>query len=157
MAVSLRMLTLRMKGQHSCGLGVDTGSYGPFVIEHMFDRVGRCLVYAELHCHTNFSFLDGASHPEDLVEQAVRLGYEALAVTDHDGFYGVSRFWQAAKASGLPAIYGVEIGLEINSGGVADPVTKAEGWDQQRYARVKGGARSSTTWSFGASSRDKAH
>ena len=95
--------------------------------------------YAELHCHTNFSFLDGASHPEDLVEQAVRLGYEALAVTDHDGFYGVSRFWQAAKASGLPAIYGVEIGLEINSGGVADPVTKAEGWDQQRYARVKGG------------------
>ena len=95
--------------------------------------------YAELHCHTNFSFLDGASHPEDLVEQAIRLGYEALAVTDHDGFYGVSRFWQAAKASGLPAIYGVEIGLEVNPGGVADPVTKAEHWDQQRYARVKGG------------------
>jgi len=67
--------------------------------------------YAELHCHTNFSFLDGASHPEDLVERAVDLGYVALAVTDHDGFYGVSRFWQAAKETGLPAIYGVEIGL----------------------------------------------
>ena len=95
--------------------------------------------YAELHCHTNFSFLDGASHPEDLVERAIELGYEALAVTDHDGFYGVSRFWQAAKAAGLPAIYGVEIGLEINPSGHADPVAKAQEWDKQRYARVKGG------------------
>ncbi|HYJ26005.1 MAG TPA: PHP domain-containing protein, partial [Acidimicrobiia bacterium] len=72
----------------------------------MFDIVGRVSGYAELHCHTNFSFLDGASHPEDLVERAIDLGYEALAVTDHDGFYGVSRFWQAAKETGLPAIYG---------------------------------------------------
>ncbi len=96
--------------------------------------------YAELHCHTNFSFLDGASHPEDLVEQAVSLGYEALAVTDHHGFYGVSRFWQAAKATGLPAVYGVEIGLD--AGAPADPVSpvsKAEAWDRQRYSRVKGG------------------
>ncbi len=95
--------------------------------------------YAELHCHTNFSFLDGASHPEDLVERAIELGYEALAVTDHDGFYGVSRFWQAAQSAGLPAIYGVEIGLEVNPSGHADPVAKAEEWDKQRYARVKGG------------------
>ena len=95
--------------------------------------------YAELHCHTNFSFLDGASHPEDLVERAIELGYEALAVTDHDGFYGVSRFWQAAQDAGLPAIYGVEIGLEVNPSGHADPVAKAEEWDRQRYARVKGG------------------
>lgn len=42
--------------------------------------------YAELHRHANFSFLDGASHPEDLVETAVELGYQAL-VTDHNGFY----------------------------------------------------------------------
>jgi error-prone DNA polymerase len=95
--------------------------------------------YAELHCHTNFSFLDGASHPEDLVERAIELGYEALAVTDHDGFYGVSRFWQAAQDAGLPAIYGVEIGLEVKPSGHADPVAKAEEWDRQRYARVKGG------------------
>ncbi len=67
--------------------------------------------YAELHCHTNFSFLDGASHPEALVEQAVRLDYQALAVTDHDGFYGLVKFWQAAQEAGLPAVYGVEIGL----------------------------------------------
>ena len=59
----------------------------------MFDTVCRVSGYAELHCHTNFSFLDGASHPEDLVDRAIDLGYEALAVTDHDGFYGVSRFW----------------------------------------------------------------
>ncbi len=68
--------------------------------------------YAELHCHTNFSFLDGASHPEDLVETAVALGYRALAITDHDGFYGAVRFSTAAKEAGLPAVYGVEIGLE---------------------------------------------
>jgi alkylation response protein AidB-like acyl-CoA dehydrogenase len=73
------------------------------------DRVAG--VYAELHCHTNFSFLDGASFPEELVERAVELGYGALAVTDHDGFYGVSRFWQAARQSGLAAVYGVEVGM----------------------------------------------
>jgi error-prone DNA polymerase len=67
--------------------------------------------YAELHCHTNFSFLDGASHPEDLVAQAVELGYRALAVTDHNGFYGAVRFSTAAREAGLPAVYGVEIGL----------------------------------------------
>src|SRR5437867_11533446 len=57
--------------------------------------------YAELHCHTNFSFLDGASKPEELVEEAARLGLEALAVTDHDGMYGVVRFAEAAAAVGL--------------------------------------------------------
>lgn len=95
--------------------------------------------YAELHCHTNFSFLDGASHPEDLVLRAIDLDYEALAVTDHNGFYGTSRLWQAAKATGLPVIYGVEIGLEADSGGVSDPIARAEEWDQARHSRVKGG------------------
>ncbi len=57
--------------------------------------------YAELHCHSNFSFLDGASHPEELAEEAARLGLEALALTDHDGFYGVVRFAEAARAIGL--------------------------------------------------------
>jgi error-prone DNA polymerase len=52
--------------------------------------------YAELHCHTNYSFLDGASHPEELVAEAERLGLDALAVTDHDGFYGIVRFALAA-------------------------------------------------------------
>ncbi len=57
--------------------------------------------YAELHAHSSFSFLDGASHPEALVEEAVRLGLEALAITDHDGFYGVVRFAEAAREAGL--------------------------------------------------------
>ena len=67
--------------------------------------------YAELHCHSNFSFLDGASHPEELVEEAARLGLEALALTDHDGFYGVVRFAEAARAVGLPTVFGAELTL----------------------------------------------
>ena len=67
--------------------------------------------YAELHCHTNYSFLDGASHPRHLVERAAELGYEALAITDHHGFYGAARFRLAAAEVGLPTVYGVEIGL----------------------------------------------
>ncbi|HUV19920.1 MAG TPA: PHP domain-containing protein, partial [Ilumatobacteraceae bacterium] len=75
--------------------------------------------YAELHCHSNFSFLDGASHPEELATEAARLGLEALAITDHDGFYGVVRFAEAAKAVGLPTVFGTEITLAANDGSVA--------------------------------------
>lgn len=67
--------------------------------------------YAELHCHTNFSFLDGAAHPHELAERAAELGYTALGVTDHHGFYGAVRFSQAARRVGLPTVYGVEIAL----------------------------------------------
>jgi error-prone DNA polymerase len=67
--------------------------------------------YAELHCHTNFSFLDGASHPEELVAEADRLGLDALAITDHDGFYGVVRFALTARAVGLPTVFGAEMTL----------------------------------------------
>jgi error-prone DNA polymerase len=86
--------------------------------------------YAELHCHTNFSFLDGASHPEELVETAADLGYRALAVTDHDGFYGAVKVMLAAREVGLPVVYGVEIGLrdEVPAG---DPVARAEDWDRR--------------------------
>ncbi len=65
--------------------------------------------YAELHSHSNFSFLDGASHPEELAEEAARLGLEALALTDHDGFYGVVRFAEAASTVGLPTVFGAEL------------------------------------------------
>ncbi len=67
--------------------------------------------YAELHCHSNFSFLDGASHPEELAAEAVRLGLEALAVCDHNGLYGVVRFAEAAGALGLPTVFGAELTL----------------------------------------------
>ena len=79
--------------------------------------------YAELHCHTNFSFLDGASHPEELAEEAARLGLTGLAVTDHDGFYGVVRFSEAARELGLPTIFGAELSLDLTrpQNGEADP------------------------------------
>ena len=79
--------------------------------------------YAELHCHSNFSFLDGASHPEALAEEAARLGLEALALTDHDGFYGVVRFSQAAREVGLPTVFGAELSLGLSQpqNGVPDP------------------------------------
>jgi error-prone DNA polymerase len=68
-------------------------------------------MYAELHCHTNYSFQDGASWAQELAQRAVELGYTALAVTDHDGLRGAVRFHQAATASGIPAVYGTEIGM----------------------------------------------
>src|SRR6266508_2555275 len=68
--------------------------------------------YAELHCHSNASFLDGGSHPEELAEEATRLGLEALALTDHDGMYGVVRFAEAARALGMPTVFGAELTLD---------------------------------------------
>ena len=79
--------------------------------------------YAELHCHTNFSFLDGASHPEDLVGEAVRLGLDAVAVTDHDGLYGAVRVAEVARALRLPTVFGAEVTLGATrpSSGLPDP------------------------------------
>ncbi|MDQ3693655.1 MAG: error-prone DNA polymerase [Chloroflexota bacterium] len=68
-------------------------------------------IYAELHLHTAFSFLDGASLPEELVLQAAALGYTALAVTDHDGLHGAMEFARAAKAAGIQPIIGAELTL----------------------------------------------
>ncbi len=69
------------------------------------------MAYAELHCHTNFSFLDGASAVDELVERALAIGLSGLAVTDHNGLYGVVRFASAAREAGLQPIIGVEIEL----------------------------------------------
>ncbi|HET6499998.1 MAG TPA: error-prone DNA polymerase [Amycolatopsis sp.] len=79
--------------------------------------------YAELHCHSNFSFLDGASHPEELVEEAARLELDAIAITDHDGMYGVVRFADAAAELGIRTVFGTELsfGLSAPQNGVADP------------------------------------
>ena len=67
--------------------------------------------YAELHAHTSFSFLDGASAPADLVARAVELGLSGLAATDHQGLYGVVRFATAAEEAGLHPVIGVEVEL----------------------------------------------
>jgi len=70
-------------------------------------------VYAELHCHSTFSLLDGASDPERLVERAVELGLPALALTDHDDLGGAVRFATAAKGAGLAGIIGTELTIEL--------------------------------------------
>src|SRR4051812_10438096 len=69
--------------------------------------------YAELHCHSAFSFLDGAAAPDELVAEAVRLGLDAVAITDHDGFYGVVRFAEAAADAGMATIYGAELSFGL--------------------------------------------
>ena len=69
--------------------------------------------YAELHAHSRFSFMDGSSNPEDLVAEAVRLGLDALAITDCDGFYGIVRFAEAAQEVGLPTVFGAELTLDL--------------------------------------------
>src|SRR4051794_26909310 len=67
--------------------------------------------YIELHAHSAYSFLDGASLPEELAVRAAELGYEALALTDHDGVYGSLEFAQAAQAFGVRPITGAEVTL----------------------------------------------
>ena len=67
--------------------------------------------YVELHAHSAYSFLDGASHPEELALRAAELGYEALALTDHDGVYGSLEFAHAAKHFGVRPITGAEVTL----------------------------------------------
>src|SRR5512132_1051929 len=65
--------------------------------------------YVELHCHSSYSFLDGASDVEELVTAAAERGMDALALTDTNGLYGAVRFWNAAKDAGIRPIYGAEI------------------------------------------------
>jgi error-prone DNA polymerase len=124
---------------------------GPYVAaddgESAVDRAARlragAVPYAELHAHSTFSFLDGASQPEKLVETAAELGLQGLAVTDHDGFYGAARFAEAATAHGVPTVFGAELSLGLSGpqNGVADPegshlLVLAEG--QEGYHRLAG-------------------
>lgn len=107
----------------SDGLGAPTGPVVP---------------YAELHAHSTYSFLDGASGPEQLVEEAHRLGLAGLAITDHDGFYGIVRFAEAAESfPGLATVFGAELSLGLSAPqmGAADP----EGEHLLVLARREGG------------------
>ena len=83
------------------------GSYEPLDV----DRPGSSVPYAELHTHSAYSFLDGASTPEELVEEAARLDLRAIALTDHDGLYGVVRFAEAAKELDVQTVFGAELSL----------------------------------------------
>ncbi len=71
--------------------------------------------YTELHAHSAYSFLDGASQPEELAARAAELGYTALALTDHDGIYGSLEFAHAAKHFGVRPITGAELTLDGGS------------------------------------------
>ena len=89
---------------------------------------GPVVPYAELHCHSSYSFLDGASDPGELVTEAIRLGLTGLAITDHDGFAGAPAFSEAAQAHAdegrdLLTIYGAELSLGLSGpqNGVPDP------------------------------------
>ena len=122
-------------------LAVDGERREPYRPPARLERSADTVPYAELHCHSNFSFLDGASHPEELVEEAVRLGLTALAITDHDGFYGVVRFCEAARELGLPTLFGAELslGLPAPQNGEPDPVGRhllALARGPQGYARL---------------------
>src|SRR3954470_10725621 len=91
--------------------GVSSRSTGASVsvrawCEHMF------VPYVELHAHSAFSFLDGASGPDELAGAAAALGHEALALTDHNGMCGSMEFAQAAAPLGLRAIHGAEMDLD---------------------------------------------
>src|SRR5258707_2337434 len=97
--------------------------------EHVFYHSRSTMApYAELHCHSNFSFLDGASAPDELVERAVALGLSGLAVTDHNGLYGAVRFVSAAEAARLHPMVGVEIELVdpavTHAGGLVVPARR---------------------------------
>jgi error-prone DNA polymerase len=72
--------------------------------------------YAELHCHSWFSFLDGASSPTEMAEAAAGLGYEAVALTDHDGVWGSMEFALACRSFGLRAITGAEVSIDTPAG-----------------------------------------
>ncbi|MEE1651156.1 error-prone DNA polymerase [Brachybacterium sp. J144] len=95
----------------------------PIIVEHTGKvaedgyRPAQRVAYAELHAHSHFSFLDGASSPEDMVAQAARLGLDALALIDHDGLPGAVRFAQAAREAGIATVFGAELTLGLEPGG----------------------------------------
>ncbi len=110
--------------------------------------------YAELHCHTNFSLLDGASHPADLVARAAELGYTALGITDHDGFRGAVKVHMAAQAIGMPVVYGTELGMPREPAGPA-PRPRRRSLPQPAEAPVAGSRRRRTKRMHGTKPLDR--
>ena len=128
--ITWRELERRLSGRPSPGQSLDGGDspaefpasrkrdeYEPLGLPRLESRTP----YAELHAHSSFSFLDGASSPEELAEEAARLGLTSLTLTDHDGLYGIVRFAEAAEKIGLATGFGAELGLDVPV-----PRTKAE-------------------------------
>jgi DNA polymerase III alpha subunit len=84
--------------------------------------------YVELHCHTNYSLLDGASTADALAARAKDLGMAALAVTDHDGLYGAVRFVRACRAAGIKPIVGAELTTSPSSRRTSPATPTSVGW-----------------------------
>ena len=107
----------------SWGTGEDPGDaeQDPRPVTRLPARAHHGPPWAELHCHSSYSFLDGASSPAELVAEAARLGLEALAITDHNGMYGVPQFAQAAakltEQTGIKL--GTVFGAELSVGGAS--------------------------------------
>src|SRR5271166_2426685 len=85
--------------------------YTPAPVSDLLPRATPPVRYAELHCKTNFSFLEGASHPDELVNQSAMLSYAGLAITDRNSVAGVVRAHVAAKKIGLKLLIGAEVTL----------------------------------------------
>jgi error-prone DNA polymerase len=108
-------MTIELRPQSGLSAGADQGKG--------FGETGRfpqrapttSVPYVELHAHSSYSFLDGASLPEELAVSAAELGYPALALTDHDGVYGSLEFAHAAKHFGVRPITGAELTLADSS------------------------------------------
>ena len=101
--------------------------------------------WAELHCHSSYSFLDGASSPAELVAEASRQGVQALAITDHDGMYGVAQFAQAAarraEQTGTPlrTVFGAELSLGcVDPGGRTPGTPRHPRWYSPHTGRSPG-------------------
>ena len=92
--------------------------------------------YAELHCLTNFTFLRGASHPEELVERAAQLGYSALAITDECSLAGVVRAHVAAKEHGLKLITGAEFCIGDQKSHIEDRETRTTNYEPRELKLV---------------------
>src|SRR5690349_16873958 len=102
--------------------------------------------YTELHCHSCFSLLDGASSPEALVQRAAQLGMDSIALTDHDAIYGAVRFDRSAREHNVRPIFGAELTL-ADSHHLTLLVENEQGWanlcyliTQARHNAPKGSA-----------------
>ena len=119
-----------------------TGTFLPPAAPRGQHQTATATPYAELHAHTAFSFLDGASTPEAMVEAAVELGLHAIAITDHNGLYGVVRFAEAAAEHGIATVYGTEFSLP--DGHLLALARGQEGYRRLSQALTEGHLRSGT-------------
>ncbi len=102
------------------------------------NRPSPSFQYVELHVTSNFTFLTGASHPDEMVEQAAALGYRAIAITDRNSLAGIVRGHVAAKETGIAFVVGCR--LEIEDGRQFPPPLRVKGWVERTSSKEAHGA-----------------